>query len=138
MIYSNIASIINDRPLASIHPTASVREACRVMCQLDVRAVVVQDQSGLVGVLSERDVIQKCVCPERHTGETQVNDVMTTKPKTLDENDSLATALELMAEGRFHHVPIVRGGQAVGLLSADDIPEEYRMLLERFKEIRGG
>jgi CBS domain-containing protein len=137
VIYSTIAGIINERPLASIHPTASVREACQVMCRLDVRAVVVQDQSRLVGVLSERDVIQKCVCPERHTGETLVNDVMTTDPKTLNENDSLAAALELMAEGRFHHVPVLRDRQVVGLLSADDIPEEYRMLLERFKEIRG-
>ena len=137
MIHSTIASIINERPLASIAPTASVREACQVMCQLDVRAVVVQDESGLIGVLSERDVIQKCVCPGRHTGETAVGDAMTAKPKTLNENDSLAAALELMGEGRFHHVPILRDSQVVGLLSADDIPEEYRMLLERFKEIRG-
>lgn len=138
MIYSTIASIIKDRPLASISPDASVRQACQVMCKLDVRAVVVQDQSELIGVLSERDVIQKCVCPGRHTGETPVSDAMTAKPQTLKENDSLAAALELMAEGRFHHVPIIRDRQVVGLLSADDIPEEYRMLLERFKEIRGG
>jgi hypothetical protein len=43
-----------------------------------------------------------------------------------------------MSAGRFHHVPILREGKVVGVLSSDDVPEEYRMLLERFKEIRGG
>ena len=42
-----------------------------------------------------------------------------------------------MRSGGFHHVPILDKGTTVGLLSADDIPEEYRMLLERFKEMRG-
>jgi signal-transduction protein with cAMP-binding, CBS, and nucleotidyltransferase domain len=43
-----------------------------------------------------------------------------------------------MGEGHFHHVPILDNGRVIGVLSSDDVPEEYRMLLERFKEIRGG
>jgi CBS domain-containing protein len=107
------------------------------MCELDVRAVVVTQNKKLVGVLSERDVIQQCVCPGKHTAEMRVSEAMTKDPSTLTDSDSLASAIELMSKGHFHHLPILKQGEVVGLLSSDDIPEEYRMLLERFKEIRG-
>ena len=138
MIHSTIASIIQQRPLAVIEESDTLREACQVMCELDVRAVVVTKHKKLVGVLSERDVIQKCVCPGKHTAEMRVSEAMTKDPSTLKDNDSLASAITMMSEGKFHHLPILNQGEVVGLLSSDDIPEEYRMLLERFKEIRGG
>lgn len=137
MIYSNVESLLGGREPATIASSASVRDACKVMCRLDVRAVAVTDASGLVGVLSERDVISKCVCAERHTAETPVADVMTRPPRTMDASGDLAQALEIMSEGRFHHVPVLRDGAVIGILSSDDIPEEYRMMLERFKEMRG-
>jgi CBS domain-containing protein len=138
MIHTSIASLIAGRPLPATTPDADVRSACRLMCEHDVRAVVVIDEGRLAGVLSERDVIQQCVCPGRHTDEVRVDEIMTRDPRALDETDSLASALEVMAEGHFHHVPILRGDTPVGILSADQVPDEYRMLLERFKEIRGG
>ncbi len=137
MIHSTIASIIKQRPLAVIEEGDSLRDACQVMCELDVRAVVVTQNKKLVGVLSERDVIQQCVCPGKRTAEMRVHEAMTKDPSTLSDKDSLAAAIELMSKGRFHHLPIMSQDEVVGLLSSDDIPEEYRMLLERFKEIRG-
>ncbi len=137
MIVSNVAQVIEHQSLAAIQVGDTVQEACKVMCELDVGAVVVQDGDALLGVLSERDVIRKCVCLGKHTAETRVADIMTADPKTIDAAGNLAEALEIMGNGGFHHVPVMRDGEAIGLLSADDIPEEYRMMLERFKEIRG-
>jgi CBS domain-containing protein len=138
VIHSTIASIIQGRPLASIESSESVHAACLLMCEHNVRAVAVTQDGALIGVLSERDVIQKCVCPGRQTESMQATEAMTGAPKTLTTGDSLAAALEIMSEGHFHHVPILQDGSVVGVLSSDDIPEEYRMLLERFKEMRGG
>jgi CBS domain-containing protein len=138
VIISNVTQLIKDQPLAQIGPTHNVREACKVMCELDVGAVVVLDNEALVGVLSERDVIRKCTCLDRHTAETSVAEIMTENPKTVNYDDSLAVALEIMSTGGFHHVPVLQQGKTIGLISSDDIPEEYRMMLERFKEIRGG
>lgn len=138
MIVANVAKLIESRPLAEIQMHEMVNQAAKVMCDLDVGAVVVLDGRILVGVLSERDVIRKCVCVNRHTSETPVTEIMTPDPKTISSNEELARALEIMAEGGFHHVPVLALGNPVGLLSSDDIPEEYRMLLERYKEIRKG
>jgi len=137
MIYSNVGTLINGRPLAAVQATENVHEACKVMCRLDVRAIAVLDGDDLVGVLSERDVISKCVCADRGTAETAVADAMTGTPRTIDATGDLAQALQIMSEGGFHHVPVIREGSVIGVLSSDDIPEEYRMMLERFKEMRG-
>lgn len=137
MIISSVAEIIREQPLAEVSPESTVRQACAEMCAHDVGAVVVTDQGALVGLLSERDVVRQCICAGRHTDETSVADIMTTRPQCVAPDGSLAQALQIMAEGGFHHVPVVADGRPVGLLSADDIPEEYRMLLERFREISG-
>ena len=138
MIVKDVKQLIQDRPLAEIAIDQTVLDACRVMCELDARAVVVVDGRDLLGVVSERDVIKKCICAGHDPATTQVSETMTREPKTVTADDNLALALEIMSKGGFHHVPVTHGGQVVGLLSSDDIPEEYRMMLERFKEMRGG
>ena len=135
---SNVAALVEDRPLAEIRQEDSVRDACKTMCDLDVRAAVVLDNRRLVGVLSEQDVVRKCICADRHTAETKVSEIMTGDPATIGSDGNLAEALEIMSRGGFHHLPVMHDGKAIGLLSNDDIPDEYRMLLERFKEMRGG
>lgn len=138
MIITNAAKLIKGQPLAKVQPNDNVRDACKVMCDLDVRAVLVLDKMELVGVLSERDVVRKCVCADRHSTETLVSDVMTRDPVTISAGGPLAQALEIMAQGGFHHVPVMNDGHPIGLISSDDVPEESRMMLERFKEMRGG
>ena len=135
---SNVSKIIDGKELAEIQVGSTVREACKVMCKLDVDAVVVMNGEALAGVLSERDVIRKCVCVDRHTSETEVTEIMTPDPQTISADGNLAQALEIMFGGGFHHVPVVKDGKTLGLISSDDIPEEHRMLLERFKEMRFG
>ena len=137
MIISNVGKLIIGQPLASTQSNDSVRHACKVMCDLSVGAVVVLDDDTLVGVLSERDVVKKCICADRDPAETLVSEIMTPRPSTIDVGGDLAQALEIMRQGGFHHVPVMQNGKAIGLISSDDIPEEYRMMLERFKEIRG-
>lgn len=138
MIITSVAQLIGERPLAKVAAGASARDACDAMCRLDASAVVVVEDGRLVGVLSERDVVRKVVCAGKDPADTPASDIMTPSPRTIDADGDLAHALEIMSSGGFHHVPVTSNGEAVGLLSADDVPEEYRMLLERFREMRGG
>jgi CBS domain-containing protein len=137
VIVSKVAHLIKDRPLARAGTSDTVSEACRILCELDTGALVVTDNDELVGVLSERDVIRRLICAGLTPENTQVAEIMTPLPQAMDAEGDVAQAIEIMRSGGFHHVPILDKGTPVGLLSADDIPEEYRMLLERFKEMRG-
>jgi len=137
VIVSKVAQLIKDRPLARAETDSSVSEACRILCELDTGALIVTDNDELVGVLSERDVIRRLICAGLAPADTKVTEIMTPLPQAMDAGGDVAQAIEIMRKGGFHHVPILDNGTPVGLLSADDIPEEYRMLLERFKEMRG-
>jgi CBS domain-containing protein len=138
VIVSKVSQLLDGRPLAKVQTIETVREACRVMNELDVTGVVVIDHDELVGVLSERDIVRRLVCLDLDPAQTTVETVMTPLPQAMEADGDLAQAIEIMRRGGFHHVPVLDNGNVVGLLSADDIPEEYRMLLERFKEMRGG
>lgn len=137
MIITRVADVIRGKSLAHVSPSDTVAEACRVLCELDVGACVVISEDQLVGVLSERDVMRKCLCQGHSVEQMKVEQAMTGEVKSLPADGSLAEAIEIMKSGGFHHVPIVADGLVIGMLSNDDIPEEYRLLLEQFKEFRG-
>ena len=137
MIITNAAKLIEGKTRPLIEPGASVNNACKAMTRTDARALLVLQGTKLVGVLSERDVIRKCISEDRDSTATNVADIMTAQVKTIEANDSIAKAIEIMQEGNFHHVPVMDGDNVLGLISSDDIPDEYRMLLERFREMKG-
>ncbi len=136
MIISSIEKLIDGKLPGQVQFNVTIREACKRMCELNVGALVVFDQQQLVGILSERDIIRRCLGIDLPVDETAVAMVMTKTPITIDAGSSLANALEVMQTGGFHHLPVTKDGQLIGLLELDDIPEEYHLLLEQFKELR--
>ncbi|SEA40789.1 CBS domain-containing protein [Thiothrix caldifontis] len=136
MIISSVEKLIDGKSPGQVQSDITIREACKRMCELDVGALAVFDQQLLVGILSERDVIRRCLGTDRFVDETDVAAIMTQTPITIDAGSSLANALEVMQSGGFHHLPVTKDGQLIGLLALDDIPEEYHLLLEQFKELR--
>ncbi|PWR01313.1 signal transduction protein [Meridianimarinicoccus roseus] len=137
MIIRSIEAILSDRPFHTITPDRSVRDACLQMAEADVGALAVMAQGRLVGILSERDVIRKCLASGRRTDETRVAEIMTADPVTIDAAAPLADAMGAMVTGGFRHLPVTRSGAAVGMLSMRDIPTEYRLMFERFREYAG-
>jgi CBS domain-containing protein len=138
MIIQTIRQITAGRAAPRLPPTITVRAACMEFTRLDVGAAVVMEGDRLLGVISERDVIRKCICGGRKTDETAVAEIMTPDPVTIDAGASLAEAFARMTAGKFRHLPVLDGGQVTALLSIRDIPTEYRLMAERFAEYREG
>jgi CBS domain-containing protein len=106
----------------SIEPRASALDASRLMIEAGVGAVLVQDGERLVGILSERDVVGRVVVKGRDPQKTMVSEIMTGDVRTVSEGASLLSALEVMHEGRFRHLPVVDGsGKVIGMLSVRDV-----------------
>lgn len=138
MVIKSIYELLAGRPLFSVSPGITVKEACSVLSEHDVGAVAVVEGGRLVGILSERDVIRRCIASDRMTAETRVSEVMTPDPVTVRPTASLADAQTRMLEGRFRHLPVVDSADTpIGMLSMRDIPTEYRLMVERFREYRG-
>jgi CBS domain-containing protein len=113
---------LKPRPAATVALGASVAEAVRVLLDEDVGAVLVVDAAGLlVGIFSERDLLTKVAGGDRPLPATPVEQVMTPKPQTVGPDDTLAFALHKMDVGGYRHLPVVRDGKPVGILSVRDL-----------------
>ncbi|MFN6953029.1 MAG: CBS domain-containing protein [Albidovulum sp.] len=137
MFVRSVRDVLGERSVPAVAPAATVREAAHVLDHFDIGALVVLDGECLVGVISERDVIRRCVAQDADPAEVTVAQVMTRDPRTIDAEAGLADAIRMMTEAHCRHLPVMTGERCIGLLSIRDIPTEYRMMVERFAEMRG-
>jgi CBS domain-containing protein len=112
--------IIEGQEVVSAPAGTTVLEAAQLMKQRKVGAVLVIEDDRLVGIFTERDALFRVVAEGRDARHTQLSEVMTRSPQTLDPEKSFSEALHIMHQGGFRHVPVVEKGRAVGMISARD------------------
>jgi CBS domain-containing protein len=110
---------IMSRDVLSVPPDTALAEAARRMSGDRVGAVMVLDEGKLVGILTERDLM-RAVGDARVEGST-VADWMTRDPETVDPDDTTEMAATLMIHGGFRHLPVLQGGDVVGVVSIRDL-----------------
>jgi CBS domain-containing protein len=105
----------------TLSPTATVRQAVRTMLACDIGAVLVVGGDGrLLGIFSERDLLLKAAdAPENL--ERPVGDFMTPNPETVRDTDPLAFVLHKMSVGGYRHLPVLKDGQPLGMISVRDM-----------------
>ncbi len=107
------------RDLLTVSPGDSLSEVAQRMVDRDVGAVLVMDGSDLAGILTERDVLRAVAAGVEE--KTVVSDWMTRDPETMAPEDTTQQAAVLMIHGGFRHLPLVDGGEVVGMLSIRDL-----------------
>ena len=107
------------RDLLTVSPGDSLSEVAQRMVDRDVGAVIVLDGSDLAGILTERDVLRAVAAGVEE--KTVVSDWMTRDPETMAPEDTTQQAAVLMIHGGFRHLPLMEGGDVVGMLSIRDL-----------------
>lgn len=110
----------------TIASDASVFDAVRKLGEKRIGALLVTEQGGIAGIMSERDVVY---CLRDHGPEvleSPVSRVMTAPAITVESSMSILSALSLMTQRRIRHLPVVEGGQLKGIVSIGDLVK-YRM-----------
>lgn len=137
MLIKSIQDILQGRTLYTVPDSNSVQTACEMMMDHRIGAVLVLTPDGaLAGILTERDVVYRAVAAGLDVKQTPVSEVMTRDPVTVDMQDSVSDALAAKIGGKFRHLPVLENGKPAGILSFRDIPTEYRMMFERFQDLR--
>jgi CBS domain-containing protein len=106
--------------LVSVAPDASVAEAATVMGTHHVGAALVLVDGRLIGIFTERDIVRALASDFDAAGH-RVADWMSGDPQTMDPDAAVADALATMIERGFRHIPVVDGGQVVGIVSMRDV-----------------
>ena len=105
----------------TVLPGCSVRDACRVMRDRRIGALLVAEGEILHGIFTERDVLNLVVAEEKDPAATKVEDVMTRKVLAVRSDRSLEEIEAIMRQERVRHVPVMDDKGLVGMISIGDL-----------------
>ena len=106
--------------LVTARPDQTAAQAIRTMLDAGVGSVVVCEGPEPVGIFTERDVL-RLAGNGAAFGTTLLRDVMTPSPLTASAEDGILAAAQLMGERNLRHLPVVEGGNLVGIVSIRDV-----------------
>jgi CBS domain-containing protein len=107
-------------PVATVRPTATLREAARLLAADRVGLLVVLDHRGVRGVLSERDLVT-AVADGEDVELERVADYFVDDLVTVDESVSIDAAARTMTEAELRHLTVARDGEVIGVVSIRDV-----------------
>jgi CBS domain-containing protein len=118
---ATIRDLIMHRTIHYVQPEQTVFEAANYMVYCNVGAVPVLDDTRLVGIFSERDIMRRVVTEGRDPLTTRIAEVMSTDLHTVGPGASSEDAMFLMQTHGVRHLPVCDGRTLVGFLSLRDL-----------------
>jgi CBS domain-containing protein len=132
---SRVAEIIENKGgmVLSVDVSETVFDAISLMAQVNIGAVLVQQDDTISGIFTERDYLQRVALESRSSKQTKVGDVMTSPVISADPDDSVQQCMETMTTCHCRHLPVVRDGKLLGIVSIGDLVK--KMLDEKQNEV---
>jgi len=105
----------------TVKPSTTVREAVALMNENEIGCLIVTKKGKPVGIITERDILKKIVCQSKNPGRVKVSEIMSAPLVVGKDNMDLGDAARLMLKQNVKKLPIVNGGNLVGLITLTDI-----------------
>jgi CBS domain-containing protein len=105
----------------TINPDAKVIEALKLMAEKDVGALVVVENSEVVGIFSERDYARKVILLGKSSREIPVKEIMSKRVMYVEPNQRVEDCMAVMTHSKIRHLPVINNGKLIGMVSIGDI-----------------
>ncbi len=105
----------------TIAPNATVFDALTSMAEKDIGALLVVENSEVVGIFSERDYARKIILQGKSSRDTEVQEIMTSEVLCISPDQSITKCMALMTDKRIRHIPVLDDGRLVGVISIGDV-----------------
>ena len=116
-----VSDIMNKNPV-SVSPEESVALAAKLLSRHNVGSLPVCTEDGkLKGVITDRDIVLRCVAAGNDVKMTKIKDVMSGSVITVSPGDDVSRASRLMSTGQVRRLPVVSSGHLVGMVSLGDM-----------------
>ena len=113
---------IMSTPVIRIHPEETVAVAARMLERSNIGALPVCGSDGrMCGLLTDRDIVTRCLAAGRDPAKTQVSQVMTARVVTARPDMEVSLASHLMGREQVRRLPIVENGRLCGMVSLGDL-----------------
>ena len=122
--------------VVSITPSESASLAARLLSRHNVGSLpVCGEDGGLRGIVTDRDIILRCVAAEEDPLKTQVKDIMTRNCAVVSPDDDAREATRLMAARQVRRLPVLEGGNVVRMVSLGDLAKSHQFDMEASKAL---
>lgn len=112
--------------VVTARPDDTLDQVLHILVEANIGALVVTDDGVVVGILSERDILQFMARASPELSTTPVREIMTREVVVATPGERVERALELMTEHRIRHVPIMESGSLAGIVSIRDLVNASR------------
>lgn len=129
--------------IITIKPSETVAAAAHVLHLNKIGAILAVDEEGAIaGVLSERDIVRGLAVHGTNVMDRPVSSLMTARVVTCKPDDTVASVMVRMTEGRFRHMPVIDNGRLIGVISIGDVVKqriaEYSHEVESLRDYVAG
>ena len=119
------------RDVVTVSPEETVAVAARLLSRYNIGAVPVCERDGrLRGVVTDRDIVLRCVAAEKAPERTAVREIMTRRVLSVGPKEDAEAAAALMAREQVRRLPVAQDGRIVGVLSLGDLSVNETMQME--------
>jgi CBS domain-containing protein len=122
------------RKVIKIDYDKSVLEASYLYQKYKIGSLVVTKNDECVGIITERNIIERTICAGRSPGETKVGEIMTSDIITIDSMDNLEKAIDVMIKHNVKKLPAIMKNEIIGIITVTDISRARPDLSKRFMD----
>jgi CBS domain-containing protein len=109
------------RQVWSIHPGDTVYDAIKMMADKNVGSLVVLEGTKMVGIVTERHYARNVFLKGRASPQTQVGEIMERNVVCVEPEQSIEECMAIMSAKRVRHLPVIRDGELLGIVSIGDL-----------------
>jgi CBS domain-containing protein len=126
MITATVADILKKKgsTVITVGADDTVHNALELMVRHNVGALIVTTAAGICGIFTERDYLRKVALTALPSKNTKVMDISTCNVVAVDPSYTVSQAMAVMTSQRCRHLPVMDGGQLVGLVSIGDLVKQ--------------
>lgn len=117
---------IMTKSVAYVNPNSTVIEAAQLMQKHNVGSIPVCDNNGVIGIVTDRDIVVRNIAQGTNPQSTSVKDVMTAQIKTASPDMEMDAVTQMMADQKIRRVPVVENNKLVGILALGDMATDQR------------
>lgn len=107
--------------VATANADSTLEEIATMMKSEDTGAIPVVEEDELLGIITDRDIVIRCVAEGRDPSEVIAEDILTDSLEVVDPDTDVVEALDLMGRHQIRRLPVVENGELVGMVSIGDL-----------------
>ena len=106
--------------ICCVSPDMTLENASKLMCGADIGVVPVCDNGGIIGIITDRDIITRGIS-KGFSPQEKIEKIMTKNVVSVTPDADIKEAVKLMSDKQIRRLPVVSGREIVGMLSVGDI-----------------